>query len=173
MHAESIIRQADQAGIELFLAGDRIAARPKSKLSADLRELIKTHRQEVVRYLSAKSPQSKLIRLAIQSGIFDQGIQLEEKEIAALVPPSDWRGRASFVMAKLNLEKLLVMEDGIYTHGVIRESYCVDMHSRSGFSGSPVFVYRTPGGDFSEKGVINLSRFMMFLGIHWGQFPEK
>ncbi len=91
MQVESIIRQADQAGIELFLAGDRIAARPKSKLSADLRELIKTHRQEVVRYLSAKSPQSKLIRLAIQSGIFDQGIQLEEKEIATLVPPSDWR----------------------------------------------------------------------------------
>ncbi len=36
-------------------------------------------------------PQSRLIRLAIQSGIFDQGIQLEEKEIAALVPPTDWR----------------------------------------------------------------------------------
>ncbi len=35
--------------------------------------------------------QSKLIRLAIQSGIFDQGIQLEEKEITALMPPSDWR----------------------------------------------------------------------------------
>ena len=51
MQAESIIRQADQAGIELFLAGDRIAARPKAKLSTDLRELIKTNRQEVVRYL--------------------------------------------------------------------------------------------------------------------------
>ena len=90
MQVESIIRQADQAGIELFLAGDKIAARPKSKLSADLRELIKTHRQKVVRYLSAKSPQSRLIHLAIQSGIFDQSIQLEEKEIAALIPPSDW-----------------------------------------------------------------------------------
>ena len=91
MQVESIIRQAGQAGIELFLAGDKIAVRPKSKLSADLRELIKTNRQEVVRYLSAKSPQSRLIRLAIQSGIFDQGIQLEEKEITALVPPTDWR----------------------------------------------------------------------------------
>ncbi len=36
-------------------------------------------------------PQSKLIRLAIQSGIFDQGIQLEEREITALMPPTDWR----------------------------------------------------------------------------------
>ena len=95
MKVESIIRQADQAGIALFLAGGRIAVRPKSKLSADLRELIKTHRQEVVRYLSAKSPQSRLIRMAIQSGIFDQGIHLEEKEIAALIPPSNWRDVAN------------------------------------------------------------------------------
>ena len=34
--------------------------------------------------------QSELVRLAIQSGVFDHGLQLEEKEIAALVPPSDW-----------------------------------------------------------------------------------
>ena len=101
MRPESIIRQADQAGIELFLAGDRIAVRPKSKLSADLRELIKTHRQEVVRYLSAESTQSRLIRLAIQFGIFDQGIQLEEKEITALVPPSDWRD-----VSNCNLDEL-------------------------------------------------------------------
>ena len=90
MQAVSIIRQADQAGIELFLAGDRIAARPKAKLSTDLRELIKTNRQEVVRYLSAKSTQSKLVNLAIQTGITDQGLELEEKEITAMVPPSDW-----------------------------------------------------------------------------------
>ena len=101
MRPESIIRQADQAGIELFLAGEQIAVRPKSKLSADLRELIKTHRQEVFRYLSAKSPQSKLIRLAVQSGIFDQGTQLEEKEITALVPPSDWRD-----VSNCNLDEL-------------------------------------------------------------------
>ncbi len=90
MNAESIIRQAHQAGINLFLAGDRIAARPKSKLSANLRELIKTHRQEVVRYLSAKSPQSRLIRLAIQEGVSEQGLVLDEKEITDLMPPSDW-----------------------------------------------------------------------------------
>lgn len=33
----------------------------------------------------------KLVSLAIQSGVYDQGFKLEEKEIAALVPPSDWR----------------------------------------------------------------------------------
>ena len=41
------------------------------------------------------SPKRRLIQLAIQSGIFDQGIKLEEKEIAALVPPSDWRDVAN------------------------------------------------------------------------------
>ena len=46
-------------------------------------------------------PQSKLIRLAIQSGIFDQGIQMEEKEITALMPPSDWRD-----VAGCNLDEL-------------------------------------------------------------------
>ena len=36
-------------------------------------------------------PKAKLVRLAVQSGVFEQGYLLDEKEIAALVPPSDWR----------------------------------------------------------------------------------
>ena len=91
MEAESIIRRADQAGIELSLDGSKIAVKPISKLSADLRELIRAHREEVVQYLSGKKMPADLIRLAIQSGIFDQGFLLDEKEIAALVPPTDWR----------------------------------------------------------------------------------
>lgn len=56
-------------------------------------------------------------------------------------------------------------------------SYCVDMHSRDGFSGSPVFVYRTPGSDFSwtvtgERGLESTNSYFALLGIHWGQFPE-
>src|SRR5205823_82762 len=31
------------------------------------------------------------------------------------------------------------------------ESYVVDMHSRTGFSGSPVFVYRTFGSDLTQS----------------------
>ena len=41
--------------------------------------------------VSDSNHQSRLIRLAIQSGIFDQGLQLEEREIVVLVPPTDWR----------------------------------------------------------------------------------
>ncbi len=36
-------------------------------------------------------PKAKLVRLAVQSGVFEQGYLLDEKEIAALVPPTDWR----------------------------------------------------------------------------------
>ena len=60
------------------------------------------------------------------------------------------------------------------------DSYCLDMHSRSGYSGSPVFVYRTPGYDLEEelghgkkaKVLFSGRNHMSLLGIHWGQFPE-
>lgn len=75
------------------------------------------------------------------------------------------------------------------------ESYVVDMHSRTGFSGSPVYVYRTFGSDLTESwrgeevevidvrvGGKNLDRgsgriryrsLFKLLGILWGQFPER
>jgi hypothetical protein len=56
-------------------------------------------------------------------------------------------------------------------------SYILDMHSRTGFSGSPVFVYRTLFSDLTDApGNIVAgphSHFIKLLGIHWGQFPEK
>lgn len=78
--------------------------------------------------------------------------------------------------------------------GYLGESYILDMHSRDGFSGSPVFVYRTIGGDLTNPraGTVNVSALeaysmgfgypgnlklldrtlWKFLGIHWGQFDE-
>ncbi len=80
------------------------------------------------------------------------------------------------------------------------ESYVVDMHSRDGFSGSPVYVYRTFGSDLTEiwgspfealevdnwatafeyggrrprlRGRIRAHRLFQLLGIHWAQFPEE
>ena len=60
------------------------------------------------------------------------------------------------------------------------DTYCIDMHSRHGYSGSPVFVYRTPGYDLEEPLGSGLDRKLLYsgtsllllLGIHWGQFPE-
>jgi hypothetical protein len=56
------------------------------------------------------------------------------------------------------------------------ESYVLDMHSRTGYSGSPVFVYRTFGSHFWQNGKLlapEPHQFVRLLGIHWGQFPEK
>ncbi|MGA7073480.1 S1 family peptidase [Bradyrhizobium sp.] len=63
------------------------------------------------------------------------------------------------------------------------DAYCIDLHSRSGYSGSPVFVYRTPQSDLDlpppkRDSVLGLatpsetSTFFMVLGIHFAQFPE-
>lgn len=82
------------------------------------------------------------------------------------------------------------------------ECFVLDMHSRSGFSGSPVFVYRTFGSDLTkpverqarirlggggsraqiardvQRSEFDLSmeaterQLFKFLGVHFGQFPE-
>jgi hypothetical protein len=60
-------------------------------------------------------------------------------------------------------------------NGQKADSFCLDMQSRTGFSGSPVFVYRTIGGDLNETaGTLqpSLRSFLSFLGIHWGQFND-
>jgi hypothetical protein len=78
------------------------------------------------------------------------------------------------------------------------QSYVIDMRSRSGFSGSPVYVYRTFGsnltnvaghefdevelntdmirefgGRMSFRGRLRAHNLFQLLGIHWGQFPEE
>jgi hypothetical protein len=64
-------------------------------------------------------------------------------------------------------------------NGQTVESYCIDLHGRWGFSGSPVFVFRTPGFDLEERGSSELAHsqvllagvnYLALLGIHWGQF---
>jgi hypothetical protein len=68
-------------------------------------------------------------------------------------------------------------------NGVEAEAYCIDLHSRSGYSGSPVFVYRTPQSDLDPPpagrtpnlGLQLLPETVTFfkvLGIHFAQFPE-
>lgn len=57
------------------------------------------------------------------------------------------------------------------------DSYCLDMNSRSGYSGSPVFVYQTPFTNLDtiadDAAKRDSKYFLSFLGIHWGQVPEK
>ena len=64
--------------------------------------------------------------------------------------------------------------------GYLGPAIVLDMHSRTGFSGSPVFAYRTSGSHFAKASPgpltgleeIVLGHTLMLLGIHFGQFPE-
>lgn len=60
---------------------------------------------------------------------------------------------------------------------VLRPSYLVDTRSRGGYSGSPVFVYRTPDGDIRRaRRSLPLRQIenVLFglLGVHCAQFSE-
>jgi hypothetical protein len=64
--------------------------------------------------------------------------------------------------------------------GSERACHLVDTHSRGGFSGSPVFVYRTAGSDLTKMeerdsfGIPKPTNVLFgLLGIHCGQFWEK
>lgn len=56
-------------------------------------------------------------------------------------------------------------------------SYILDIHSRTGYSGSPVFFYRTHGADITSAVLGGVTMLMpakaRFLGIHYSQFPEE
>jgi hypothetical protein len=50
-----------------------------------------------------------------------------------------------------NISMLASPDAPVKIRGQEHECHIVDMHSRSGFSGSPVFVYRTFGADFTHR----------------------
>src|SRR5262249_39793502 len=63
-------------------------------------------------------------------------------------------------------------------NGYRGQSTVLDLRSGAGYSGSPVFVYRTCGSHFGETSDGDASQAemwtghtMYFLGLCWGQFP--
>jgi hypothetical protein len=60
----------------------------------------------------------------------------------------------------------------IQPNKVKADSFCIDMHSRTGHSGSPVFIYRTPQSEIGFRLTSEPGNYLGLLGIHWGQFPE-
>lgn len=61
--------------------------------------------------------------------------------------------------------------------GSKRPSLVLDMHSRGGHSGSPVFAYRTLGSNLDNANSTNIGltegTIFKFIGVLWGQFPER
>jgi hypothetical protein len=111
----------------------------------------------------------------------------------------------NMVAARFGNLSLLAQDDAPLgqPHGVRRPSHIFDIRSRPGFSGSPVFVYRTPAGDLREThkghrikpslysmttlGVgsgmsatelfsnldAQINTFLSLLGLHAGQYNDE
>jgi hypothetical protein len=56
--------------------------------------------------------------------------------------------------------------------GFLASNYVLDMHSRTGFSGSPVFVYRSHATTLARDNYAVGGHGFALLGINWGQFRE-
>ncbi len=54
------------------------------------------------------------------------------------------------------------------------ESYGVEMRSKPGYSGSPVFVYGTPQLNPKGQDLLRVAqRFILLLGVEWGHITER
>jgi hypothetical protein len=99
-------------------------------------------------------------------------------------------GKRNKPAARFGNISLLADKDALIKqpNGIRRPSHLLDMRSRTGFSGSPVTVYRVPGNNLSnmppthEKLNVGFSLpghttsenyFTSFLGIHCGQFWDR
>ena len=55
--------------------------------------------------------------------------------------------------------------------GKDQESFAVEMRSRTGFSGSPVMVYRTPLSSIEDG--LKYVKFTGLLGVNWGYILDE
>lgn len=141
----------------------------------------------------ARAPGTFTYGIGVGDDAFMVGLFVDHGGVATNVPSARFGNVSMLPNRKATIEQ---------PTGYNGESYVVDMHSRTGFSGSPVYVYRTFGSDMSDPrgirfdelhidqfksfrpdGTINLSgrlsghirsaQMFQLLGIHWGQFPER
>ncbi len=99
--------------------------------------------------------------------VFMLGLFLDESGIGTSMP----KARFGNISAMPSKHTQIAQENGSN-----RPSIIIDMHSRGGHSGSPVFVYRTLGANLDHANTSNVIQnekvLFKFFGLHWGQFPE-
>jgi hypothetical protein len=129
---------------------------------------------------------SEKVILAYDIGVGEDGFML------GLLPNVD-AGKRNKPAARFGNLALVADEEGkiAQPNKMHRPSHLMDMRSRTGFSGSPVFLYRTPSDDLTEvpntyrlaedkqwfgkdQGLYEIKNFFVgLLGIHCGQFWDK
>lgn len=82
--------------------------------------------------------------IGVGDDVFMIGLFIDHAGITTNVPSARFGN-----ISMLPSEKATIKQ----STGLHGESYVVDMHSRTGFSGSPVYVYKTFGSDLSEDGI--------------------
>jgi hypothetical protein len=145
----------------------------------------------VPHYLFANPPDAiGSEQIAVGEDVFMIGLFLDHGGTMINIPSARFGNVSMLPNAKATIKQ---------PTGYLGESYVVDMHSRTGFSGSPVYAFRTIGADLTNRtsldfgsfivddgiskiqpgsydaGSAKLSTHVMFhlIGIHWGQFPER
>ena len=123
------------------------------------------------------------MRMFLSTGIFVKAHEVEAEQIG---PGDDFMiGRFVDIEQKttnipavrfgnISTPPVAIKQETGYKDGAC---YCIDMHSRGGYSGSPVFFYRTPGNTLewmlTGQPLTLTNARCAFLGIHIGQFPEE
>jgi hypothetical protein len=75
------------------------------------------------------------------------------------------RASARFGSISMMLENIWVKQDRRH-----QESFAVEMRSRTGFSGAPVAVYRTPATTLAD---VKHGDFWSILGVNWGYILDE
>jgi len=68
-------------------------------------------------------PKQQLIKLAIEEGIFEHGLQFTEQEVAALVPPSDWRDAEKCTPEELKAWGALLALRAVRNRGIVPDGW--------------------------------------------------
>ena len=138
--------------------------------------------------------QAYLDHVGVGDDVFMLGLFIDHYGVSENVPSARFGNISMMPNSKAKIKQAT---------GYMGESFVLDMHSRTGFSGSPVYVYRTFGANLTEpwgtqfenleldwnimdsggpdgpqqvgplRGRIRSHTLFRFLGIHWGQFPER
>lgn len=165
-----------------FLPHEHDVAVVPLRLDPNVHEVASTH---VTSFLSKSLYSGGGLPVSIGDDVFMVGLFVDHAGVATNVPSARFGNISMLPNPRAKVKQ---------PTGYLGESFIVDMHSRTGFSGSPVYVYRTLGNDLEDnffgedveltgvrisdrgddfRGRLRVSHFFRFLGIHWGQFPER
>jgi hypothetical protein len=96
---QTILEQTRDADLRLSLVNNKLAIKPASMLTDELRGHLQAHRDAII--LAIKNAPARLVRLAIVAGIHEQGYQFTTAEIRKLRRESDLQDSINCTLPEL------------------------------------------------------------------------